>query len=125
MPEQVTLKVQELTGDQSAEEVYLVAPDAAVGGAETGAVLGGKVLYIAPGLSFFVVTPSVEGAEHEIAVEELEGDAEEGDKYLIVPKAVLGQGVLPGAELQATAYPLSGGDVALVIPLTDGGAIIA
>lgn len=113
MADQISIIVQEVEGDTDTANVNLVVPATAINNAASGDVLGGKVLE-AGGFSFLFVTAAA--SDLALPVEELKGDAEEGTRWVVTPKATLGASAVAGTHLDGFVFTRTGGSV-LVLPL--------
>lgn len=104
----VDIVVQELEGDEDTENVYLVTPKSAV----PATTVTAAVVDVAPGLSFLVVSGDAGGTP--LAQEELEGDSDTDNMYLVTPKTLLADSAAPGTALTGYTFNTAQGPVLLV-----------
>ena len=88
--------------DPSQIQTILSVPDEAVGAAPDGASLKGSLVSVF-GLNFVAISQSTEPADFDSTVQELNGDPEEGTKWVPVP-AEMFPGP-SGTEVEAFVVP--------------------
>lgn len=115
MAEIISVKIEELQGDDNTRDVYLTVPRAAVGHTEVGQTLSASPTPSGvPGLSFLVITHDP-NTGHQATVEELVGDADEATVYVNTPREMLGEDVSAGTSYDAVLTQRADGTPVLVV----------
>lgn len=103
------IDVQELTGDQNTNDLYLVTPNEII---PDDLILSGTLLPLVGGLRLLLIGRDVANGEG-VQIQELHGDDDTSSKYLVVSKEWFN--IPAGATFEATLYPAPNGGVLVAI----------